>query len=98
METSSSLTAAPRRTAADHAHIQGWGADLDRKQRPAVPMERTPPRLPGANLGPPEQQRQTMEVFVSPVPNTGVIAGRSGETNTSIVCRCCSAPVRHRRA
>lgn len=25
--------------------IQGWGADLDRANRPAVPMERTPPRL-----------------------------------------------------
>src|SRR3712207_7304024 len=26
-------------------HIQGWGADLDPADRPAVPMERTPPRL-----------------------------------------------------
>jgi hypothetical protein len=25
--------------------IEGWGADLDRSQRPAYPMERTPPRL-----------------------------------------------------
>jgi hypothetical protein len=29
----------------DYAHIPGWGSDLDRAQRPAVPMERMPPRL-----------------------------------------------------
>jgi hypothetical protein len=50
----------------DRAAIQGWGADLDRKDRPAVPMERTPPRLPGAHLHPIEQQPLTVEVFVSP--------------------------------
>jgi hypothetical protein len=27
------------------ADIEGWGADLDPADRPAVPMERTPPRL-----------------------------------------------------
>jgi hypothetical protein len=46
-------------------HIQGWGADLDRKDRPAVPMERTPPRF----IHPPRdipQQVQNVEVFVSP--------------------------------
>jgi hypothetical protein len=46
-------------------HIQGWGADLDRKDRPAVPMERTPPRF----IHPPghiPQQARTVEVFVSP--------------------------------
>ena len=32
---------------ARHAHIVGWGADLDRADRPAVPMERRPPRLEG---------------------------------------------------
>lgn len=26
-------------------HIRGWGADLDHANRPAYPMERTPPRL-----------------------------------------------------
>ena len=55
-----------RRTATDLTHIQGWGADLDRKNRPAVPMERTPPRLPGASLDQPEQQHRHIEVFVSP--------------------------------
>ena len=29
----------------DRDTIPGWGADLDRSQRPAVPKERTPPRL-----------------------------------------------------
>jgi hypothetical protein len=67
METSSNLTEHGRhRTAAELANIQGWGADLDRKNRPAVPMERTPPRLPGARLDRIEQQRQNIEVFVSP--------------------------------
>ena len=54
------------RTITDLTTIQGWGADLDRKDRPAVPMERTPPRLPGVRLDQPEQQRQDIEVFISP--------------------------------
>ena len=54
--------AAPR----DMSHIPGWGADLDRKNRPGVPMERMPARLDGAPLTPPSQQRQSMEVLVSP--------------------------------
>lgn len=58
---------APRRPALDELqHIQGWGADLDRKNRPAVPMEHTPPRHIGAPVPEPEQQSQNVEVFVSP--------------------------------
>jgi hypothetical protein len=68
--TSSSVLAGDghqhRRSAADMTHISGWGADLDRKNRPAVPMERTPPRLPGVRLDQPEQQHQHIEVFISP--------------------------------
>jgi hypothetical protein len=48
------------------SHIQGWGADLDRKNRPGVPMERTPPRFTHAHPGPIEQQREDTEVLVSP--------------------------------
>jgi hypothetical protein len=49
------------------SHIQGWGADLDRKNRPAVPMERTPPRFihnpyEGRKI---PQQAETVEVLVS---------------------------------
>ncbi|MDB5935269.1 MAG: hypothetical protein JWQ01_2613 [Massilia sp.] len=55
-----------RRITGDMSHIQGWGADLDRKDRPAVPMERTPPRLEGAPIPAPSQQPVSMEVFVSP--------------------------------
>ena len=33
----------------DMSHIQGWGADLDHKDRPGYPMERTPPRLEGVH-------------------------------------------------
>ena len=38
---------APRTSAnaAEFTHIEGWGADLDIENRPAYPMERTPPRL-----------------------------------------------------
>jgi hypothetical protein len=46
--------------------INGWGADLDRKNRPAVPMERTPPRFIHVPEGQPVQQAQTVEVFCSP--------------------------------
>jgi hypothetical protein len=51
----------PRREA--YAHIQGWGADLDRAQRPAVPMERMPARLDGVPQ--PQQQPLTVEVLHS---------------------------------
>lgn len=49
----------------DVSTIAGWGADLDRKNRPAVPMEHMPPRLP-RGVHKPEHQRQDIEVFVSP--------------------------------
>ena len=39
----------------DHSHIPDWGAGLDRNNRPAVPMERTPPRLQGVHWDQPEQ-------------------------------------------
>jgi hypothetical protein len=47
-------------------HIPGWGSDLDKKNRPAVPMERTPPRYIHVSAGQPVQQAQTVEVFCSP--------------------------------
>ncbi|WP_338760551.1 hypothetical protein [Massilia sp. METH4] len=49
----------------DRSAIQGWGADLDRKNRPGVPMERTPPRI-DAPLTQPEQQPEHVEVLLSP--------------------------------
>jgi hypothetical protein len=56
----------PRRPTRDQlTHIQGWGADLDRKDRPGVPMERTPPRFIHPHEGPIEQQREDVEVLVS---------------------------------
>jgi hypothetical protein len=55
-----------RKTAADMSHIQGWGADLDRKNRPAVPMERTPPRLEHPAPAHIEQQTTDIPVLVSP--------------------------------
>lgn len=47
-------------------HINGWGADLDRKDRPAVPMERTPPRFIHQWEGDLPQQPERVEVLVSP--------------------------------
>jgi hypothetical protein len=40
----------------DTSRIQGWGADLDPKDRPAYPMERTPPRLDNVHWEEPAQQ------------------------------------------
>lgn len=49
----------------DRSQIPGWGADLDRKNRPAEPMERTPPRLEGVHWDEPERQPQHIEVLHS---------------------------------
>ena len=54
-----------RRTREELTHIQGWGADLDHKNRPAVPMERTPPRYTPADAPTPQPQEQRVEVLVS---------------------------------
>ena len=45
--------------------IEGWGADLDPRDRPAHPKERTPPRLDNVPWDEPEQQARSVEVFVS---------------------------------
>jgi hypothetical protein len=47
------------------ANIQGWGADLDPAVRPAVPKERTPPRLNNVHWDAPEQQARTVKVYHS---------------------------------
>jgi hypothetical protein len=44
--------------------IAGWGADLDPADRPAVPMERTPPRL-DVHWQAPAAQARTVEVLHS---------------------------------
>jgi hypothetical protein len=54
-----------RRTREELTHIKGWGADLDHKNRPAVPMERTPPRYTPADAPTPQPQEQRVEVLVS---------------------------------
>ncbi|MDP2867352.1 hypothetical protein [Methyloversatilis sp.] len=43
------------------AHIPGWGIDLPRSRRPAVPMERQPPRL-DFQPHPPSQQAVLVEI------------------------------------
>jgi len=50
---------------ARYAHIPGWGVDRDKRDRPAVPMERTPPRLDGIHWDRPPQQHPTVEVLHS---------------------------------
>ena len=54
-----------RRMREQLTHIKGWGADLDHKNRPGVPMERTPPRYTPAGMATPPAQEQKVEVLVS---------------------------------
>lgn len=54
-----------RKSQGDREAVKGWGADLDRKNRPAVPMERTPPRLPHVHGELEEQQHSHAKVFHS---------------------------------
>lgn len=49
----------------DMSHIPGWGSDLDRANRPAVPMEHNPPRLENVHWNQPEQQPLRIKVFHS---------------------------------
>lgn len=55
----------PKLDPADYAHIPGWGSDLDHKNRPAYPMERTPPRLNAVSSHAPEQQAETVKILYS---------------------------------
>jgi len=55
---------APRKHAARRDDIPGWGSDLDRARRPAVPMEHLPARL-DSPPGPPAQQQGSTEVLLS---------------------------------
>ena len=52
-------------TGFDLASIPGWGADRDPANRPAVPMERTPPRLPGLHWEQPAEQLSDVEILHS---------------------------------
>lgn len=49
----------------DISTIPGWGADLDHARRPAVPMERTPPRLDGVHRTEPQPQPRKVEILRS---------------------------------
>jgi hypothetical protein len=46
-------------------HVTGWGADLSPADRPAVPKERTPPRLENVHWQEPSPQEANIEVFHS---------------------------------
>lgn len=48
-----------------HEHIQGWGADKNPADRPAYPMERTPPRLENVHWTEPEQQVPRVKIYHS---------------------------------
>jgi hypothetical protein len=54
-----------KKSAADFSHIKGWGADLDPANRPAYPMERTPPRLEGLHWQDIEDQPLRIKVYHS---------------------------------
>ncbi len=49
-------TPADARRSQGSRDVPGWGADLDPKNRPAVPKERTPPRLDHLHWTRPEEQ------------------------------------------
>jgi hypothetical protein len=49
----------------DRDTIPGWGADLDPANRPAVPMEHSPPRLPGLHWDTPAEQMTDVEILHS---------------------------------
>jgi hypothetical protein len=49
----------------NRADIPGWGADLDPANRPAVPMEHSPPRLPGLHWDAPAEQMSDVEILHS---------------------------------
>lgn len=46
-------------------NVPGWGADLSPADRPAVPKERTPPRLANVPWDQPSPQHAAIEVFHS---------------------------------
>jgi hypothetical protein len=53
------------RRRAPQPDVSGWGADLDLSRRPAVPKERTPPRLDNVHWDQPEAQHSRVKVFHS---------------------------------
>jgi hypothetical protein len=53
------------RQRAHRPDVPGWGADLDPGNRPAVPKERTPPRLENVHWDQPEPQEVRVRVFHS---------------------------------
>jgi hypothetical protein len=52
-------------SASAHPRVPGWGADLEPANRPAVPRERTPPRLENVHWTRPVQQEATVEILRS---------------------------------
>jgi hypothetical protein len=48
-----------------HERIAGWGADLDKSKRPAVPKEHRPPRNVNVSWTEPEYQEQSVRVYHS---------------------------------
>jgi hypothetical protein len=90
------------RQAKHRPDVPGWGADLDPAQRPAVPMERTPPRLPHVHWDEPEHQHSSVEVFhsterpgLTPVYGTTVPpSGLSGQLR-GVAFRYSENDVRH---
>jgi hypothetical protein len=56
---------AERQQHGDTSHIPGWGADLARENRPAVPKERTPARLPTLHWDAPSPQEAKVKIYHS---------------------------------
>jgi len=89
------------RARADAANIPGWGADLRREDRPAVPRERTPPRL-DVPWDQPEAQVPTVEVLhsierpgLTPVFGTTVPPSGASGMLRRLAFRLSESDVRH---
>jgi hypothetical protein len=52
------------------SEIPGWGADLDPKNRPGVPREKTPAHGTGAHWDEPERQIPRVKIFMSSERNS----------------------------
>jgi hypothetical protein len=82
--------------------VPGWGADLDPANRPAVPKERTPPRLPNLHWDRPSPQEVRVKVFhsnerpgITPIFGTSVPpSGLSGKMR-EVAFRFSENDIRH---
>ena len=86
----------------DTSHIPGWGADADPHNRPAYPMERTPPRLEGVHWHEPEQQHPPHRIHhsterpgITPVFGTSVAPSGVSGVGRDVAFKYSENDIRH---